>query len=117
MKRSKKRFLASFSIVTLLAPMLLNSVEIFAEDYATSTPTETTQTMDPSFSEDFSVESTESSLPSETSELSTEETFSTTDESFFPEDSSFPEDDVVVDSSTEIPDFSDCRLCGLLGAA
>ena len=107
MKRSKKRFLASFSIVTLLAPMLLNSVEIFAEDYATSTPTETTQTMDPSFSEDFSVESTESSLPSETSELSTEETFSTTDESFFPEDSSFPEDDVVVDSSTEIPDFSD----------
>ena len=110
MKRSKKRFLASFSIVTLLAPMLLNSVEIFAEDYATSTPTETTQTMDPSFSEDFSVESTESSLPSETSELSTEETFSTTDESFFPEDSSFPEDDVVVDSSTEIPDFSDSSL-------
>lgn len=34
MKTSRKRFFTSLSIVTLLAPVLLSSVEVFAEDYS-----------------------------------------------------------------------------------
>lgn len=36
MKMNQKRFFTGLSIVTLLAPMLLTSVEVFAEDFATS---------------------------------------------------------------------------------